>query len=54
MAAQRLFAGDFSPATQEDFGHLIVPHDAAPSHIDVPGRLMALSSINPDVATHFF
>lgn len=52
--AQRLFAGDFSPETQEAFGRLVVPHYAAPSHIDVPGRLMALSSMNPDVATYFF
>ena len=52
--ALRLFAGDFSPETQEAFGHLVVPHYAAPSHMQVPGRLMALSSINPDVATHFF
>ena len=52
--AQRLFAGDFSPETQDAFGRLVVPCYAAPSHIDVPGRLMALSSMNPDVATHFF
>ena len=52
--AQRLFGGDFSPETQDAFGRLVVPYYAAPSHIDVPGRLMALSSLNPDVATHFF
>jgi proline iminopeptidase len=52
--AQRLFAGDFSPETQDAFGRLVAPHYAAPSHMDVPGRLMALSSLSPDVATHFF
>jgi proline iminopeptidase len=54
VVAGRLFAGDMSAATGEAFERLVFPHYAAPAHQDVPGRLMALSSLNPDVATHFF
>jgi len=52
--AERLFAGDFSPQTQEEFGRLVFPHYAGPGHTDVPARLMALSSMNSDIARHFF
>ena len=52
--AERLFGGDFSPATGEAFGRLAFPHYAAPGHEDVPGKLMALSSINTQIAAHFF
>jgi proline iminopeptidase len=52
--AKRLFAGDFSRETAEAFGRLAFPHYAAPGHEDVPGRLMALSSMNTHVAAHFF
>jgi proline iminopeptidase len=54
LVAARLFAGDFSPATGEAFERLVFPHYAAPGHEDVPGRLMALSSLNPEIAAHFF
>ena len=52
--AARLFGGDFSAATMEAFGRLVAPFYAAPGHLDVPGRLLALSSFQPDVAHHFF
>jgi proline iminopeptidase len=52
--ASRFFAGDFSPATREAFERLAFPHYAAPGHEDVPGRLMALSSLNTEIAEHFF
>ena len=40
--AERMFGGDFSPATGEAFFRLVLPHYAAPAHIDLPARLMAL------------
>jgi proline iminopeptidase len=52
--AERMFGGDFSPETGEAFSRLVLPHYAAPAHIDVPARIMALSAMNPDVAAHFF
>jgi proline iminopeptidase len=52
--AARLFGGDFSPETGEAFARLVFPHYAAPGHEHVPGRLMALSSMNTDIAAHFF
>jgi proline iminopeptidase len=52
--AARLFAGDFSPATGEAFERLVFPCYAAPGNEDVPGRLMGLSSLNPEIAAYFF
>lgn len=52
--AQRLFGGDFSPQTGEAFGRLVFPHYAAPGREHLPGRLMALSTMNTQVAAHFF
>jgi len=52
--AKRLFGGDFSAATLEAFGEQVAPFYAAPGHMDVPGRLLALSTMNADVARHFF
>jgi proline iminopeptidase len=52
--AERMFGGDFSPETGEAFGRAVFPHYAAPAHTDVPARLMALSSMNTDIAGHFF
>jgi proline iminopeptidase len=53
-AAGRLFGGDFSPATLEAFARLVAPHYAAPAHADVPGRLLALSPLNSDIAGFLF
>jgi proline iminopeptidase len=53
-AAERLFAGDFSAATLQTFQRLVVPHYAAPTHTEVPGELMSLSTLSPDVAAYFF
>jgi proline iminopeptidase len=52
--AEQLFAGDFSAETLGAFQRLVAPHYAAPAHTDVPGRLMPLSTLNPEVAGHFF
>jgi proline iminopeptidase len=52
--AARLFTGDFSPATFEAFGRQVGLFYAAPGHLDVPARLLALSSFQADVASHFF
>ena len=53
-AAGRLFGGDFSTASQDAFARLVAPTYAAPGHEDIPGRLLALSSLNGAVARHFF
>jgi proline iminopeptidase len=53
-AAARLFGGDFSIEVLEAFDRLVLPLYAAPGHEDVPTRLMALSTINADIAAHFF
>lgn len=52
--AARLFAGDFSDESVEAFRRLVLPHYAGSRHTDVPGKIMALSSIAPDVAAFFF
>jgi proline iminopeptidase len=52
--AARLFAGDLSPATGEAFERLVFPHYAAPGNEDVPGRLIALSTLRPEIAAYFF
>jgi proline iminopeptidase len=54
VVAGRLFAGDFSPTTGEAFGRLVFPYYAGPAHEEVPGRIMALSSLNTEIAAHFF
>jgi proline iminopeptidase len=53
-AAARLFAGDFSSAARRDFDQLVLPLYASPGHEQLPGRLMALSSMRPELAAHFF
>lgn len=53
-AAARLFGCDFSPEAVEAFGRLVFPLYAAPGHVDVPPRLMALSTLNTEMAAHFF
>jgi proline iminopeptidase len=52
--AGRLFGGDFSAETVEAFNRLVAPVYAGPKHLDVPGRLFALSGFEPAVAGHFF
>jgi proline iminopeptidase len=51
--AERLFGGDFSPETVAAFASLVAPHYAGPAHVDVPGRLLALSSLDGEIASHF-
>jgi proline iminopeptidase len=53
-AATRLFSGDFSEQAGEDFDRLVLPFYAAPGHEHIPGQLMALSSLNPEIAAYFF
>lgn len=52
--AARLFSGDFSRGTVDAFGRLVAPYYAGPRHMDVPGRLLALSDFAADVAQYFF
>jgi proline iminopeptidase len=52
--ARRLFGGDFSPTTVEQFGRSVAPFYAAPAHVDVPGTLFPLSGFAAEVAQHFF
>ena len=52
--AARLFGGDFSRTTGEAFARLVFPYYAAPGQEHIPNQLMALSSMNTDVAAHFF
>ena len=53
-AAARTFGGDLAPETSEAFERLVVPLYAAPGHEHVPAPLMALSTLNPDIASYFF
>jgi proline iminopeptidase len=53
-AASRLFGGDFSAESLELFAREVAPFYAAPGHEDIPGRLLRLSSMNGEVAAHFF
>jgi proline iminopeptidase len=52
--AARVFGGDVTPETGEAFGRLVAPHYAAPGREDLPGRLLALSRLSPDVMQSFF
>jgi proline iminopeptidase len=52
--ASRLFGGDMSPETGEGFNKHVLPFYAGPSHMDLPGPLMALSGFTPAVALYFF
>lgn len=52
--ASRLFGGDTSPGTLDQFNRMVLPFYGGPDHTDVPARIMALSGFNGDVATHFF
>ena len=54
QVATRLFGGDMSAATMDAFGRLVLPYYAGPRHMEVPPRLMALSSFQADVARNFF
>jgi proline iminopeptidase len=53
-AAERLFGGDFSQESVDAFGQLVAPFYAGPDHENLPQQLMALSSLNGEVAAHFF
>ncbi len=52
--AARVFSGDVSPETGEAFSRLVAPYYSAPSHPEIPGRLLALSRRSVDVMQHFF
>ncbi|MFI7542392.1 alpha/beta fold hydrolase [Actinoplanes sp. NPDC049599] len=52
--AARMFGGDFSAATMRAFERHVAPAYAGPRHVDVPGRLFALTDFNAEVARHFF
>ena len=52
--ASRFFGGDMSPETGEAFDKHVLPFYAGPSHMDLPGPLMALSGFNAAVGKYFF
>lgn len=52
--ATRFFGGDLSAETRNAFMRLVLPHYAAPGRQDVPPRLVALSTLRPEVAAEFF
>ncbi len=49
-----MFGGDLAPEALEAFERQVVPLYAAPGHEHVPGALMALSVLNPDISSYFF
>jgi proline iminopeptidase len=53
-ASARVFGGDMSPAAMAEFDRLVLPLYAAPGREDLPASLMALSSLNAELAAHFF
>jgi proline iminopeptidase len=52
--ANRFFGGDMSEETVRAFGEKVNPYYAGPTHMDVPRRLHALTTITMDVMQHFF
>ncbi len=54
VVAARVFTGDVTPETGELFARLVAPHYAAPGREDLPGRLLALSRMSPEVMQAFF
>lgn len=52
--ANRMFGGDFSEASMAAFAQAVAPYYAGPTHLDVPGPLMGLSPLTPEIATYFF
>jgi proline iminopeptidase len=52
--AARVFAGDISPATGDEFARLVAPYYAGPTRQDVPGRLFPLSPPSIEVMRYFF
>ena len=53
-AAARMFGGDVSSEAADAFGRLVFPLYAAPGHEYIPAQLMALTTLNTDIAAHFF
>lgn len=49
-----MFGGDFSSDSLNDFDRLVGPFYAGPKHMEIPTRLMSLSSFSGDLATFFF
>ena len=43
-----------TPASGEAFDRLVAPFYAGPAHSDLPRRLFAMSSFEPEVARYFF
>jgi proline iminopeptidase len=49
-----VFAGAITPESLAEFTEKVMPFYAGPSHMDVPQRLLSLSSTNIDIMHHFF
>lgn len=54
QAAARLFGGDFSAESVDNFNRLVGPFYAGPQHMEIPGHLLSLSGFSGDIARHFF
>jgi proline iminopeptidase len=52
--ATRMFGGDFSAQTMRAFFEQVASAYAGPRHLDVPGRLLPLSSFTGEIAQYFF
>lgn len=53
-AAKRFFGGDTSPDVLKSFVEQVAPFYGGPSHMEVPARLFALSSVTPELMQYFF
>ncbi|MGF1620434.1 MAG: alpha/beta fold hydrolase [Rhodomicrobiaceae bacterium] len=51
--AQRVFNGDISAETVAAFMQSVIPFYASPSHMDVPAKILKLSSLIPTFVLHF-
>jgi proline iminopeptidase len=53
-AASPVFSGAITPESLAAFTEKVMPFYAGPSHMDVPTRVLPLSSANTDIMRHFF
>jgi proline iminopeptidase len=52
-AASRLFTSEFTAENVKNFLDKVGPYYAAPSHMDVPERLISLTSVDIEMMRHF-
>jgi proline iminopeptidase len=51
--AQAFFGGDASDARLQEFTARVAPYYAGPDRIDIPGRMLSLSTLSADVMRYF-